>query len=87
MPSGPNYKRNYEEERKAEPDVRKRYRSLRNKARAAFEQELGRELSPNQDVDHIDPLSKGGSNNLSNLRAVPKGRNRSFPRTRKGKMK
>ncbi len=33
------------------------------------------------DVDHIRPLSKGGSSGTANLRAVPKAENRSFART------
>lgn len=39
------------------------------------------------DVDHITPLSKGGSSADSNLRVVPKAKNRSFPRTSTGAMK
>ena len=33
-----------------------------------------------KDVDHAKPLSKGGSNNISNLRVKTKGANRSFKR-------
>jgi 5-methylcytosine-specific restriction endonuclease McrA len=39
------------------------------------------------DVDHVKPLSKGGSYADSNLRVVPKSKNRSFPRTKTGAMK
>lgn len=39
------------------------------------------------DVDHVTPLSKGGSSSDSNLRVVPKSKNRSFPRTSTGAMK
>jgi ribosomal protein S17 len=39
------------------------------------------------DVDHVKPLSKGGSYADSNLRVVPKSKNRSFPRTKAGAMK
>jgi len=40
-----------------------------------------------QDVDHKKPLSKGGSNNETNLRAVSEHTNRSFPRKPNGSMK
>jgi len=33
-----------------------------------------------KDVDHKTPLSKGGTNNPSNLRVVPASSNRSFSR-------
>jgi hypothetical protein len=33
-----------------------------------------------KDIDHIKPLSKGGTNTPSNLRVVSKSANRSFPR-------
>lgn len=39
------------------------------------------------DVDHIKPISKGGSSADDNLRVVPKSKNRSFPRTRTSAMK
>jgi len=87
MPSSKNYKRDYVQERKTEKPDRKTFRNLRNKAHRAFEQALGREVSSGMDVDHIQPLSQGGSNEASNLRIVPQGRNRSFPRTKKGRMK
>lgn len=40
-----------------------------------------------KDLDHIKPLSKGGSNSASNLRAVPKSQNRSFARNKNGSLK
>lgn len=40
-----------------------------------------------KDMDHIKPLSKGGSNAKSNLRAVPAGDNRSFARNADGSLK
>ena len=40
-----------------------------------------------KDIDHKKPLSKGGSNTLSNARVVSKSANRSFPRTKTGAMK
>jgi 5-methylcytosine-specific restriction endonuclease McrA len=40
-----------------------------------------------KDVDHKKPLSKGGGNKRSNLRVTSKTANRSFSRTKTGKMK
>ena len=40
-----------------------------------------------KDVDHKTPLAKGGSNNKSNWRVQSDNENRSFPRTKKAKMK
>lgn len=40
-----------------------------------------------RDVDHRKPLIKGGSNDDGNLHIVPQRTNRSFPRTRRARMK
>jgi len=40
-----------------------------------------------KDVDHKTPLSKGGSNDKSNRRVLSASTNRSFPRTKSGKIK
>ena len=40
----------------------------------------------NMDIDHKEPLSKGGGNSVSNLRPVSASKNRSFPRNHKGGM-
>lgn len=40
-----------------------------------------------KDVDHIKPLSKGGTNAKSNLRAVAPSANRSFSRNSNGSLK
>ena len=40
-----------------------------------------------KDVDHKNPLSKGGGTSRSNLRVTSKSANRSFARTKAGKMK
>ena len=46
-------------------------------------------VKPNdgKDLDHKKPLSKGGSNDLSNLQPLSPSENRSFPRTSKGAIK
>lgn len=84
----PRKVRDYAKERKydGKPEVKAR-RAARNRARRAFENEHG-ELPAGVDVDHKRALSKGGSETkLSNLRAVPASKNRSFPRTKKGAIK
>jgi hypothetical protein len=40
-----------------------------------------------KDVDHVRPLSKGGSNDAGNLRIKSASDNRSFPRNKDGSMK
>lgn len=40
-----------------------------------------------KDIDHIKPLSKGGSNTKSNQRVVSASRNRSFARNSDGSLK
>lgn len=40
-----------------------------------------------KDLDHVKPLSKGGSSSKSNLRAVSASSNRSFSRNANGSMK
>jgi 5-methylcytosine-specific restriction endonuclease McrA len=85
MPRNP---RRYDLEYKAydgTPAVRKK-RAERNKARREYEAVHG-DLPSNMDVDHKKPLAKGGKTTLSNLRAVPASKNRSFPRTKTARMK
>lgn len=60
-------------------------RSERNQARAAYEKKHGDQTG--KDIDHKKPLVKGGSNGMSNLRAVSVHANRSFARTSKNRMK
>jgi 5-methylcytosine-specific restriction endonuclease McrA len=61
--------------------------SIRHKARRAYEKAHGT-LPDSMDVDHIKPLSKGGGSTLlSNLRAATDNANRSFARTKDGKLK
>lgn len=40
-----------------------------------------------KDIDHKQPLSRGGSNSKSNQRVVDRGTNRSFARNSDGSMK
>jgi hypothetical protein len=84
MPRNP---RDYQKERKydGQPAVKAK-RAERNRARRLFEKENG-DLPSSVDVDHKKPLAKGGSTKMSNLRAVPAAKNRSFPRTKSAGMK
>ena len=90
MPSSPNYKRDLKQEyatQKARGDVggsdspnAKRKRARRKALKLGM-------VKPGQDVDHKKPLSKGGSNAVSNLKAASPSKNRSFPRNADGSMK
>lgn len=84
MPRNP---RRYDLEQKYDgsPAVKKK-RAERNKARRMYEAAHG-DLPTNVDVDHKKPLAKGGTTKLSNLRAEPASKNRSFARTKSAKMK
>ena len=87
MPSSPNYVRNYSQEAAAESPKRKHQRAERVIARRIFEKAVGHKIPVGYDVDHIDPLSKGGSNLRSNLQLQKSSANRSYPRTKTGAMK
>lgn len=78
-----DYKAEYEYQ--GRPDQIKK-RAARNKARRDFEKVNGN-LPRDMDVDHKLALSKGGTSNLSNLRAVTDNANRSFARTKTNAMK
>ena len=79
-----DYKREYDEYHD-KPEQREN-RSTRNKARRKYEKENGDQPS-SVDIDHKRPLSKGGGNGSGNLRAKPRSANRSFARTKTGKVK
>jgi hypothetical protein len=68
------------------PEVKKK-RAQRNKARRMLEREGVVRKGDGKDVDHIAPLSKGGTTSRSNLRAKPASANRSFKRTSTGAIK
>jgi hypothetical protein len=75
-----NYKREYENYDGTEA-VKKR-RAKRNAARNKLLKAGVVHKGDGKDVDHIKPLSKGGSNGRGNLRAVSANANRSFPRNK-----
>lgn len=91
MPSSKGYKRNYKQEvktaeKRGETGVGPSSgNAKRNRLRRAA-LKLGM-VKPGQDLDHKVPLSKGGSNTLTNARATSPSDNRSFPRNKNGSMK
>lgn len=63
-------------------------RSERNQARRMLEKEGRVRKGDGMDVDHVRPIVKGGSTeDRSNMRVVPKSKNRSFARTKTAGMK
>ena len=72
-----NYRREYELYQGTPAQLKAQ--SERHKARRAYEKANGT-LPDNVDVDHVKPMSKGGTNSLGNLRAASKSANRSFAR-------
>jgi 5-methylcytosine-specific restriction endonuclease McrA len=80
--------RNYAKEEKYEDSPEQvANRVARNRARRQYEKKHG-DLPRDVEIDHIKPLSKGGSStSASNLRAVPASANRSFARTKTGALK
>jgi 5-methylcytosine-specific restriction endonuclease McrA len=86
MPSSSNYVRDYKQEVKTlKRRGEDKDQSVRHKARRLMLKRGA--VKPGQDVDHKRPLSKGGSNSASNLRAQSPSKNRSFSRTKKGAIK
>lgn len=82
MPTKPE-NRNYKAEAARETPERKQARRDRMKARYDYEKVHGN-LPSSVHVDHKKPISQGGTNAKSNLRAIPKDRNESFKRTGPG---
>lgn len=91
MPSSKNYKRNYKQEYKtaksrgetgggSNTGAAKRKRLRRKMLKLGM-------VRPGQDIDHRKPLSKGGSNTISNARVTTPSKNRSYPRNKDGSMK
>ena len=87
MPSSKNYIRNYKQEYSQEAPERRKKRALRNRARRALMKEGLVKTGDKTAVDHITPLSKGGSNIRKNLRVRSFRKNSSYKRTKTGAMK
>lgn len=72
------YKKEYEQY-DGTPAVKKK-RAQRNKARRIMEEAGLVHKGDGKDVDHKQPLSKGGTTKRGNLRVKTASDNRSFPR-------
>jgi hypothetical protein len=84
-----NGRRDYKREVKeytSRPEVVKK-RTEQNAARREMEKAGKVHKGDGKDVDHKRPLSKGGTNNSSNLRVVSSSTNRSFSRNSDGSLK
>ena len=91
MPSSPGYKRDYKQEyrtakRRGENGTGSNSGDAKRK-RARRKMEAAGRVRKGQDVDHKKPISKGGGNSMSNLRATSVKQNRSFARTPSGAIK
>ena len=79
-----DYRREYDKYAGRKSEIHKRV--LRNAARREM-MEMGLvHKGDTKDVDHRIPLSKGGGGNRANLRVVSSHSNRSFRRTRTGRV-
>jgi len=78
MPTKPE-NRNYKREAARETPERQQARRDRMNARYAYEKKHG-DMPSDVHVDHKRPISQGGGNSASNLRALPKKHNESFDR-------
>ena len=85
MPSSPNYKRDYKQERKTQIARDKtasdpkgtRKRVARNKARAAAIKNGKASKGDGKDIGHKKALKNGGSTSLSNTKVQSRSSNRS----------
>jgi hypothetical protein len=72
------YKKEYEQYQGKPEQIKKR--TERNAARAKLMKTGAVHKGDGKDVDHVLPLSKGGTNSTGNLRAKSASNNRSFSR-------
>lgn len=91
MPSSKNYVRDLKQEYKTqkargENGTGHNSRDAKRKRLRRKALKLGM-VKKGQDLDHKKPLSKGGSNTLTNARATSPSKNRSFARNSDGSMK
>ncbi len=80
--------RDYSQQRQynATPEATSK-RVANNQARATAIKAGKARVGDGKDVDHKQPLSKGGTNSTSNLRVVPASKNRSFSRNSDSSLK
>jgi 5-methylcytosine-specific restriction endonuclease McrA len=79
------YKKEYEQYQGT--DEQKKNRAERNAARAKFKKAGKVHKGDGLEIDHIKPLSKGGSNKGGNLRVKTAHANRSFKRNKDSSIK
>ena len=88
MPSSPGYKRDYKQEEKtAKARGEDKGNAERHKARRIELKKGLVHVGDGKDVDHIQPVSKGGKTTPGNLRVESAHKNRSYARTHKGAIK
>ena len=80
-----DYKHEYEAYQGKPEQIKNR--AKRNAARARLTKKGVVHKGDGKDVDHVIPLSKGGSNDASNQRVKSKHTNRSFKRKPSGAVK
>jgi|TARA_R110001592_G_scaffold91219_2_gene267277 hypothetical protein len=85
MPSSPSYIRNYKQENGGDSPARKKNRASNNRARRIMSKAGLAKKGDGKDVAHRDNNSK--NNTRSNLKMQRASKNRSFARTKTGKMK